>query len=115
MIESNNKKIVPPRTGHEGPEGQKCYSSTLPLTSALDGVGSQRHISAILPPAKIREPLYRRLGVPQGRPGQVRNISPPPGLDLRTAQAVASSYTDYTIPDRTNKKILWKFKIFPLK
>jgi hypothetical protein len=28
-----------PRTGHEGPEGEKRYSSTLSLTSALDGGG----------------------------------------------------------------------------
>ena len=27
------------RTGHEGPERDKIYSSTLPSTSALDGVG----------------------------------------------------------------------------
>jgi hypothetical protein len=64
------------------------------------------HISAILPPAKIREPLYRRMGVPQGRPGQVRKISPSLGLDLRTVQAVASNYTNYAIPAHTNKKIL---------
>ena len=25
-----------PRTGHEGPEGEQMYSSTLPSTSALD-------------------------------------------------------------------------------
>ena len=28
-----------PRTGHEGPEGEYKYSSTLSLTSALDGGG----------------------------------------------------------------------------
>ena len=28
-----------PRTGHEGPEGEKRYSSTLSWTSALDGGG----------------------------------------------------------------------------
>jgi len=28
-----------PRTGHEGPGGEKIYSSTLPLTSTLDGSG----------------------------------------------------------------------------
>jgi len=28
-----------PRTVHEGPKGEKMYSSTLPLTSALDGDG----------------------------------------------------------------------------
>jgi len=38
------------RTGHEGPEGEKRYSSTLSLTSALDGVGGQSHTPAALPP-----------------------------------------------------------------
>ena len=28
-----------PRTGHEGPEGEQMYSSTLLSTSALDGGG----------------------------------------------------------------------------
>jgi len=28
-----------PRTGHEDPEGQKIYSSTLSLTTALEGDG----------------------------------------------------------------------------
>ena len=28
-----------PITGHEGPEGEKGYNSTLSLTSALDGGG----------------------------------------------------------------------------
>jgi len=30
------KGKVHPRTGHEGPEGEQIYSSTLPSTSALD-------------------------------------------------------------------------------
>ena len=30
---------VHPKTGHERPEGEKRCSSTLSLTSALDGVG----------------------------------------------------------------------------
>ena len=33
------KVEVHPRTGHEGPEGEQMYSSTLPSTSALDRVG----------------------------------------------------------------------------
>jgi len=33
-----------------------------------------------LPPGKTRYPLYRRLGGPQGRSGQVRKISPPTGI-----------------------------------
>ena len=36
--------------------------------------------SAPLPPGKTRYPLYRRLGGPQGRSGQVRKISPPTGI-----------------------------------
>jgi len=34
------KGKVQPRTGHQGPEGEYRYSSTLPLTSALDEGGS---------------------------------------------------------------------------
>ena len=52
------------RTGHEGPEGEWRYSSTLLITSALDGVGGQHHASAALPPGITRYPLYRRLGRP---------------------------------------------------
>jgi len=60
---------VHPRTGYEGPEGEKTYTSTLSLTSALDGVGGQRHAPAALLPGKTLYPLYRRLGVPQGWSG----------------------------------------------
>ena len=54
------------------------HSYTDSLTSALDGVGSQRHGPVALPPGKTRYPLYRRLGGPQGRSGRVRKISPTP-------------------------------------
>ena len=46
------KGKVHPITGHEGPEGEKACSSTLSLTSALDGVGGQRHAPAALPRVK---------------------------------------------------------------
>ena len=42
------------------------YSSTLSSTSALGGVGGQRHAPAALTPGKTRYPLYRRLGGPPG-------------------------------------------------
>jgi hypothetical protein len=45
-------------------------------------------------PGKTRYPLYRRLGGPQGRPGRVRKISPPPGFDPLTVQPVVSNSTD---------------------
>jgi len=44
------------------------------------GVGGQLHASAVLAPGNARYPLYSRLCGPQGRSGQVRKISPPPGL-----------------------------------
>jgi hypothetical protein len=69
------------------------YSSTLPSTSALDGVDGQRHAPADLPSGKIRYPLYRRLGGPQVRSGRLWKNSPPPGFDPRTVQPVATSYT----------------------
>ena len=60
-------------------------------------VAGQRHAPAALPPGKTRYPLYRRLGGPQSRSGEVRKISPPPGFDPRTVQPVANRYTDYAI------------------
>jgi hypothetical protein len=36
---SRGKAIVHPITGHEGPEGEQMYSSTISLTSVLDGGG----------------------------------------------------------------------------
>jgi hypothetical protein len=81
-------------TGHEGPKGECSYSSTLSLTSAIDGVGDQHHAPAALLPGKTRCPLYRELGGPQGRSGEVQKIAPPPGFDPRTVQTVASRYTD---------------------
>ena len=53
---------VLPITGLEDPEGEQRYSSTLSLSSALDGgVDVQRHVPSALPPVKTRYPLYRML------------------------------------------------------
>ena len=66
------------------------------MTKALEeGEGSASRPGRSLPPGKTRYPLYRRLGGAQGRSGQVRKISPPPGFDPRTVQPVASRYTDW--------------------
>jgi len=68
------------------------------LTSALEGgEGSASRPGRTLPPGKTRYPLYRRLGGPQGRSGQVRKISPPPGFDSRNVQARRQSLS--TLPD----------------
>jgi hypothetical protein len=80
-------------------KAQRRTSSTLSSTSALDEGGwLTPRLGRTLPPGKTRYPLYRRLGGPQGRSGQVRKISPPPGLDLRVSQPVISRYTDWAIP-----------------
>jgi hypothetical protein len=68
--------------------------------------------STALPPRKIRYPLYRRLGGPQGWSGRVRKISPLPGFDPQTVQSVASRYTVWAVPVQgMSKKV---FNITPL-
>jgi len=52
------------------------------LTTALEGGKGQGHAPAVLYPGKTQYPLYRRLGGPQGRSGQMRKISPPPGFSF---------------------------------
>ena len=56
-----------PFTGHGGPQGEQRCSSTLFLTSAIEGgEGSASRPCRTLPPGNTRYPLYRRLGGPQG-------------------------------------------------
>jgi hypothetical protein len=55
-------------------------------------VRGQRHAPVALTLGKTLYPLYRRLGEPQGRSGQVQKILPLPGFDPRTVQPVASRY-----------------------
>jgi hypothetical protein len=92
---------VHPKRGHEGPEGEQWYSSTHSSTSALDGVGGQRHASAALPPGKRSGthciggwmgPWAGLDGCGKSRPH--RHLIP------RTVQPVASRYIDWAIPAR---------------
>jgi len=80
-------------------------------TTAIEGVRGQRHVPAALTPRRTWYPLYRRLGIPLGRFGQVRKISPPLGFDPPTVQREASRYTDWatrpTSPSVLNYK--WLF------
>ena len=46
------KGKVHPRTGHEGPEGEQTYSSTLPSTSALDRGGWSTPLPGHFTPGK---------------------------------------------------------------
>ena len=73
--------------------------------------GSASNSGRSLPPAKSRYPLYRRLGGPQCRSGQVRKISPPPGFNPRTVQSVASSYTDWATRPTDVRNLACKYGI----
>ena len=74
------------------------------MTTALEvSEGSASRPGRSLPPGKTRYPLYRRLGGPQGRSGQVRKISPPPGFDSRTVQSVAQSLYRLSYPARVRE------------
>jgi hypothetical protein len=62
------------------------------------GVGVHGHAPAALPPGKTRYSLDRNLGGPQGCPGWVQKILPPPGFDPQTVQPLANCYTNYAVP-----------------
>jgi hypothetical protein len=65
-------------------------SSTLSLTSALDGGRwSTPRPDRFSSGEDTRYPSYNRLGGTQGRSGRIRKISPPPGVDPRTVQPIA--------------------------
>ena len=64
---------VRPETGHEDPEGEYRYSSTLSLISALhEGERSTSRPGRFTPWKKTRYPLYRRPGGHQKLTGRVR-------------------------------------------
>ena len=70
-----------PRRGYEGPEGEQRYSSTLSLTSALDGGGwLTLRPGSFTPGNDIQFPLYGRVCGPQGRSRRMRKILLPLGL-----------------------------------
>ena len=86
------------------------------MTTALErGEGSASRLGHSLPPGKTRYPLYRRLGGPQGRSGQVQKISPPPGFDPRTVQPVYSRYTNYATQHTRRRSVMGILKrcVFP--
>jgi hypothetical protein len=59
------------RLCHEGPVGEERYSSILSLTSALYGVGGQRHTLTALFPERGRVPSVQNTGWTHGRSGRM--------------------------------------------
>jgi hypothetical protein len=107
MIKVTLVQALRPCTSHTA--HRRSWGIALPFLDhgTRRGWGVKRHAPAALPPGKTRYPLYRRLGGPQGRSGQVRKISPPPWFDPRNVQLVASRYTDYaTRARRYNKTVI---------
>jgi hypothetical protein len=109
----NDKVKFLPERGHEGTEREQRYSSTLYLTSALDGSGwSTPHPGRFTPSKEIRYPFYRRLGGPHGRSGRVRKTFSSLGFDAMNVHPVTSLYSSYGITVHVFKGHC-KFKIPP--
>jgi hypothetical protein len=70
------------------------------------GVGGQCQSSAAFPPKITQQPVWRRLGGPQGKSGLVRNTSPPTGIRSSGRSALACRYTDWAIPAHMYTKLL---------
>ena len=51
-----------PRTGHEDPEGEYSYSSTLSFTTTLDGVGVQATSWPLYPQERYPVPIVQEAG-----------------------------------------------------
>jgi len=81
------------------------YTSTVSLTSVLDGEGGQCHVPAALPLARgpvriVQDDAWAPGSVWTG----VEYLDPPPQpkFDPRTVHLVASRYTDYATPAHEN-------------
>ena len=57
-----SKGKVHPRTGHEGPEGEYRYSSTLSLTSGLEGGGWSTPRPGRFTPGNDAVPIVQEAG-----------------------------------------------------
>jgi hypothetical protein len=75
------------------------YSSTIPLTSTLDGVGWSTPLTGHFTLSKeTRYSLYRKPGGSRAGLVGCGKISRPQAFDLLTVQPVATRYSDYAIP-----------------
>ena len=70
------------------------------------GEGSASRPGRSLPPGKTRYPLYRSLGGPQGRSGQVREISSPTGIRSPDRPARSQSLSRLRYPARATVEVL---------
>jgi hypothetical protein len=83
-----------PKTDQEGSEGEQRYSSTLYLTSGLDGVDGRHNAPTILTPGKTRTQCTGGWVGPKVGLEGCGKISPQLEFDPRAVQSVAGRYTD---------------------
>jgi len=95
------KGKIYPRTGHEGPEGEYRYSSTLSLTLALDGIGWPTSRPGRFTYGKDPVPIVLEAGWAPDWSGRVGKISPPPGFDPRSESLYKLSYPGPQCTTRT--------------
>ena len=88
------------RTAHRGSRG-----IALPFHDhgTRRGWGVSVRPRPLFTPGKDTVPIVQEAGWAQGRSGQVRKISLPPGFDPRTVQPVASRYSDWTTRSTHNR------------
>jgi hypothetical protein len=92
------KDNVFPVTVQEYPDGEKKYSSTLSLTSALDeGEWSKPHHGQFISGQRDLLHIFEEAAWAQGQEGGARKMSSLQRFDPLTVQPVASRYTDYAI------------------
>jgi len=106
------RRRAPHHCRRSPPEAMTLPNRVFFLPHPVAGESVRQHASAPLPPVKTRFPLYRRLGVPEGRSGQVRNTSPTPAFDPRTVQPLAShSVQRYRALGTLKCHLVWTFNI----
>jgi len=115
-VKYKEKGKVQTRTGHEGPERELRYSSSLSLTSALDGLGGQRHDPAALLPGDP-VPIYRRLGGAQSRcrSGRVWRISLLAGFRSLDHPVRSESLYRLSYPGVDGIHVLVEGKLIPIE
>ena len=92
------KGKVHPTTGHQDREVEKRYSSTLSLTSAVDGIVVNVTPRPLYPRKREAVPIVEEAVWAPDRSGRGRKISPPSKFDPRTVEPVVSPYTNWATP-----------------
>ena len=79
-------------------KAQQASRGILSVTSTLyECWWSNPRSGPFSPRKETRQPIYRKLGGPQGRYGRMRKISPPPVFDPQNVHFAVSCYTNYAI------------------